>query len=135
MPMNEKTQEAPNTMDAYLEEVRRLLLGKDLRAEWVQELIDDDTHYLDRAFAEGQSPLAAAFEIYITEDEAKRDLPERDDRLKLNLPTKVLTYLSELVDIGLWGDCIEDVAVSLIQQQLSAKMEAGLLTKRSLRSK
>jgi hypothetical protein len=135
MPKNERTEEFPNTMDAYLEEVRRLLLGKDLRAEWVQELIEGDTHYLERAFAEGQSPLAAAFEIYITEDEAKRDLPERDDRLKLNLPTKVQTYLSELVDIGLWGDCIEDVAVSLIQQQLAAKMEAGVLAKRSPRPK
>lgn len=127
-----EAEQVQETMEAFLAVVKRLLLEKELSPEWAQELIDRDMTFLERGFSEGALPLAAAFEIYITEDEDKREPPEKDDRLKLDMPKKVEAYLSELVDIGLWGGSVEDVALTLIQQQVAAKLAAGVLSKKKL---
>ena len=114
------------SLDIYVAEVRRLLLEKDLRAGWVDELISGDMHYVERAFESNKLPVFAAFEVYITEDEAAREPVAADCRLKLEVTDQAKTYLQQLVRFGLWGDSVEGVAATLIQQQLASKLEAGL---------
>lgn len=114
------------SLDIYLAEVKRLLLEKSLRPEWVDELIAGDRIYVERAFESKKLPVYAAFEVYITEDEAAREPVVADCRLKLEVTDQAKTYLLQLVKIGLWGDSVEDVAATLIQQQLASKLEAGL---------
>ena len=114
------------SFDIYLAEVKRLLLEKDLRPGWVDELIAGDRNYVERAFESKKLPVYAAFEVYLTEEESAREPVAADCRLKLEVTDQAKTYLLQLVKIGLWGDSVEDVAVTLIQQQLALKLEAGL---------
>lgn len=116
------------TFNIYMAEVKRLLLEKSLRPEWVDELITGDEKYLERAFSAKKLPVYAAFEVYMTEEESTREhvAVAEDFRLKLSVTDQAKTYLLQLVKIGLWGDTVEDVAATLIQQQLASKLEAGL---------
>lgn len=122
----DKQKSAIETFDAYLSEVKRLLLGKDLQSEWVDELVSGDMPYLTRAYEAKTPPINAAFEIYVTEEELNREPESVDHRLKLDLTEKANGYLQKLVEIGLYGDSTEDVAAALIHQQLAIKLEAGL---------
>ena len=115
-----------DSIDNYVSEIKRLLLEKSLRPEWVDELVVGDWVFVERAFEIKKSPLAAAFEIYLTEEDAKRDPAAEDSRLKIDVSDQAKMYLQQLVKIGLWGDTVEGVAVTLIQQQLALKLEAGL---------
>lgn len=126
---NEAAQEQTaqfSKFDIYLVEVKRLLLEKNLRLEWVEELISGDQNYLEQAFEKKTLPVYAAFEVYITEEESAREPAAEDRRLKLDVTDQAKTYLQQLVKIGLWGDSVECVAVTLIQQQLASKLETGL---------
>lgn len=126
---SEATQEQEaqfESLDIYLAEVKRLLLEKDLKPEWVNELIDGDRIYVERAFESKKLPVYAAFEVYITEEESAREPVAADCRLKLDISDQAKTYLQQLVKIGLWGDSVECVAATLIQHQLASKLEAGL---------
>lgn len=114
------------SLDIYLAEVKRFLLEKDLRPGWVDELIAGDRNYVERAFEGKKLPVYAAFEVYITEEESAREPVAADCRLKLEVTDQAKTYLQQLVKIGLWGDSVECVAATLIQQQLASKLEAGL---------
>jgi len=114
------------TCDIFIAEVKRLLLQKYLRLEWVDELIDGDRPYLERAYASKTLPVYAAFEVYITEDESAREPVAADRRLKVDVTDQAKTLLQQLVKIGLWGETVEDVAKTLIEQQLASKLEAGL---------
>lgn len=116
------------SIDAYVAEVKRLLIEKDLRAEWADELLSGDAHYLKLAFERYELPVEAAFEVYITEEDSAREPVPEDQRLKLDINEQVKAYLQQLVNIGLWGDSIERVAASLIHQQLASKLEAGLVS-------
>lgn len=128
MPKKSTDKQEPqiDTFDAYLSEVRRLLLGKDLQPEWVNELVEGDMPYLTRAYEEKMPPINAAFEVYVTEEELSREPEIGDHRLKLDLTEKANGYLQKLVEIGLYGNSTEDVATALIHQQLAIKLEAGL---------
>lgn len=61
----------------------------------------------------------------MTEEESAREPGPEDRRLKLHVTAQAEKYLQQLVQIGLWGDSIEGVAMTLIQQQLASKL-AGL---------
>ena len=121
------TDSATKKYASFLAEIKRLLLEKDLREAWVDELIERDTPYLQRAFKEGIQPIAGAFEIYITEEDSAREPAPADHRLKLDVSPHAKKYLQQLVEIGLWGETTEEVASNLIQQQLVVKLEAGLI--------
>jgi hypothetical protein len=125
----ELVQEPPfATLDLYVSEVKRLLLEKYMdQAEWIEKLIAADMHFLECLFEKKTLPIYAAFEIYGTEAESACEPVAADQRLKLVVSEPAKTYLQQLVKIGLWGDSIEDVATTLIQQQLATKLEAGLL--------
>lgn len=114
------------TLDLYLAEVKRLLLEKGLGAKWVDDLVEGDRPFLTLAFERNTLPVAAAFEVYMTEEESAREPGPEDRRLKLHVTAQAEKYLQQLVQIGLWGDSIEGVAMTLIQQQLASKLEAGL---------
>lgn len=114
------------TLDLYLAEVKRLLLEKGLGSKWVDALVEGDRPFLTLAFERNTLPVAAAFEVYVTEEESASEPIPEDRRLKLNVTTQAEKYLQQLVQIGLWGDSIECVAVTLIQQQLASKLEAGV---------
>lgn len=127
-PAEKKVQAAPfASMDDYIAEVKRLLLGKDLRAEWVDELVAGDEHYLKLAFERSELPVEAAFEVYITEEDSAREPIPEDQRLKLDISDQAKTYLRQLVKGGLWGDSVEGVATNLIHQQLASKLASGIL--------
>lgn len=115
------------TLEAYLAEVRRLLESRGLRPEWVDELLEGDKNYVGKCFSEKASPLAAAFEIFITEEEANRVPTEEDTRLKIDVSDQARKHLQHLVGLGLWGESVEAVARALIEQSLAAKLETGLL--------
>lgn len=119
-------QAAFATFDLYLAEVERLLLEKGLGSKWVGELVEGDRPFLTLAFERNTLPVAAAFEVYMTEEESAREPMPEDRRLKLDITAQAEKYLQQLVHIGLWGDSIEGVAVTLIQQQLASKLEAGV---------
>lgn len=115
------------SLDDYLAEVRTLLLDRKMRAGWVDELIASDDVYLTQSFECKRHPAAAALEICVTEDDATREPLQQDTRLHLDLNHQTKNYLMRLVELGVWGDSIEDVAKSLLGQAISAKMESGLL--------
>lgn len=119
-------QAAFATFDLYLAEVKRLLLEKGLDAKWSDELVEGDRSFLTLAFERNTLPIAAAFEVYMTEEESAREPVPVDRRLKLDVTAQAEKYLQQLVHIGLWGDSVEGVAVTLIQQQLASKLEAGV---------
>lgn len=114
------------TFELFLAEVKQLLQERGLKPSWIEELIEGDRHYLERAFAEKKLPVYAAFEVYITEDESASGHKVEDRRLKLDVSEQAMKYLQQLVEIGLWGGSVEGVANTLIQQQLASKLEAGL---------
>ena len=114
------------SIDAYLVEVKRFLLGKNLRDEWVDQIIDGDRHWLEKAFEKKTQPVYAAFEVYITEEESAREPDAADLRLKMEVTDQAKGYLQQLVAIGLWGDSLEAVAATLLHQQLASKLEAGV---------
>jgi hypothetical protein len=119
-----------NSLEEYVAEVKRLLFERsELRKEWVETLVQGDMHYLERAFQKNEVPVAAAFEIYFTEEESAREPVPEDCRLRVDLNEKARSHLQKLVDIGLWGDSAESVASTLIQQQLEDKLKSGLLGK------
>ena len=119
-------QAAFATFDLYLAEVKRLLLEKGLGAKWVDDLVEVDRPFLTLSFERSELPVAAAFEVYMTEEESAREPVPEDRRLKLDVTDQAKKYLQQLVQIGLWGDSIEGVAGTLIQQQLASKLEAGV---------
>ena len=114
-------------LEDYLAEVRRLLLGKQLPARWVDELISLDNVYLKKCFEKPEPPVFAAFEIYITEEESAREPVQADQRLKIHVYEQATHHLQRLVELGLWGSSVEEVGKSLIVQALAAKLESGLL--------
>lgn len=113
--------------EAFLAEVARLLREKDLGDAWVRELMEADAPFLEKEYAKGRDPVYAAYEIYLTETDANRVPDDDAQAISLALPDKTKAYLQQLVEVGLWGDSVEAVALALMQQQLAAKLEAGVV--------
>lgn len=65
--------------------------------------------------------------VFITEEESDREPVQLDFRLKFDVSEQGKLYLKRLVELGLWGDSIEAVAKTLVEQSLAAKLESGLL--------
>lgn len=62
------------TLEDYIGAVRKLLQKRnELSAKWVEELIAGDDIYLRNCFEKQEHPAAAAFEIFITEEESARE--------------------------------------------------------------
>lgn len=116
-----------SSLDLFLAEVKKILLERCLRLEWVEQLVENDMGYLEQAFEKQTLPIYAAFEIYITEDESARERVPQDNRLSLEMTDQAKSHLQRLVELGLWGDSIEGVATTLVYQQLASKLEAGVL--------
>lgn len=116
------------TLAAYLEAVRKLLQTRnELSAKWIEKLLEGDSHYLQTCFEEKVHPAEAAWEVFITEEESARDPVQPDCRLKFDVSEQGKLHLKRLVELGLWGDSIEAVAKTLVEQSLAAKLESGLL--------
>lgn len=116
------------TLEGYLDAVRKLLKSrKELSEKWVEELIHSEDGYLRGCFENQEHPAAAAFQIFITEEESAREPVEADCRLKLDVSEQGKGYLKRLVELGLWGDSVEAAAKALLEQSLAAKLESGLL--------
>lgn len=116
------------TLAAYLEAVRKLLQTRnELSAKWIEELLEGDANYLQNCFEKKVHPAEAAFEVFITEEESDRELVQLDCRLKFDVSEQGKLHLKRLVELGLWGDSIEAVAKTLVEQSLAAKLESGLL--------
>ena len=117
-----------STLEEYLGAVRKVLQSrKDLSATWIDELIAGDDHFLRTCFEKQLHPATAAFDIFITEEEASRDPVGEDGRLKFDVNEKAKRHLQRLVELGLWGDSMDAVAKTLVEQSLAAKLESGLL--------
>ena len=117
-----------STLEEYLGAVRKVLQSrKDLSATWIEELIAGDDHFLRTCFEKQLHPATAAFDIFITEEEASRDPVGEDGRLKFDVNEKAKRHLQRLVELGLWGDSMDAVAKTLVEQSLAAKLESGLL--------
>lgn len=116
-----------SSIDLFSAEVKKILLERGLRLEWVEQLIEDEVNYLEREFEKQNLPIYAAFEIYITEDESTRERVPEDNRLSLEMTDQAKSHLQRLVELGLWGESIECVAATLVYQQLASKLETGLL--------
>lgn len=134
MPKKPATAELPfssspySTWEEYLEAVRQLLKSrKELSAAWVEELLAGDENWLRGCFEKQEHPASAAFAIFITEEESARVPTQADQRLKLNVSEQGRRHLQRLVELGLWGDSVEDAAKILLEQSLAAKLESGLL--------
>lgn len=116
------------TLAAYLEAVRKLLQTRnELSAKWIEKLLEGDANYLQNCFEKKVHPAEAAFEVFITEEESDRELVQLDCRLKFDVSEQGKLHLKRLVELGLWGDSIEAVAKTLVEQSLAAKLESGLL--------
>lgn len=117
------------TLEDYLGAVRKVLQSrKDLSANWIEELIAGDDIFLRACFEKQEHPAAAAFEIFITEEESAREPVHADHRLKLDVSEQTKMHLKRLVELGLWGSSVEEVGKSLVEQALAAKLESGLLS-------
>lgn len=134
MPKKPATAELPfasspyPTLEAYIDAVRKLLqTRKELNAKWIEELIAGDDSYLRNCFEEQEHPAVAAFEIFITEEESAREPAQADCRLKIDVSEQGKEHLKRLVELGLWGNSMEAVGKSLLEQSLAAKLESGLL--------
>lgn len=115
------------TLDDYVEAVRQLLKARPLSASWIQELLDGDAHYVELSYQARKPPVVVAFELYITEEESKREPDNAEPRFTLDLNEKVKKHLKRLVELGLWGESTEEAARLLVEQSLAAKLESGLL--------
>lgn len=116
------------TLAAYLEAVRKLLQKRnELSAKWIEELLEGDANYLQNCFEKKVHPAEAAFNVFITEEESDREPVQLDFRLKFDVSEQGKLHLKRLVELGLWGDSIEAVAKTLVEQSLAAKLESGLL--------
>ena len=116
------------TLAAYLEAVRKLLQTRnELSAKWIEELLEGDANYLQNCFEKKVHPAEAAFNVFITEEESDREPVQLDFRLKFDVSEQGKLHLKRLVELGLWGDSIEAVAKTLVEQSLAAKLESGLL--------
>ena len=116
------------TLAAYVEAVRKLLQTRnELSAKWIEELLEGDANYLQNCFEKKVHPAEAAFEVFITEEESDREPVQLDCRLKFDVSEQGKLHLKRLVELGLWGDSIEAVAKTLVEQSLAAKLESGLL--------
>ena len=116
------------TLAAYLEAVRKLLQTRnELSAKWIEELLEGNAIYLQNCFEKKVHPAEAAFNVFITEEESDRELVQLDCRLKFDVSEQGKLHLKRLVELGLWGDSIEAVAKTLVEQSLAAKLESGLL--------
>lgn len=116
------------TLAAYLEAVRKLLQTRnELSAKWIEELLEGDANYLQNCFEKKVHPAEAAFNVFITEEESDREPVQLDCRLKFDVSEQGKLHLKRLVELGLWGDSIEAVAKTLVEQSLAAKLESGLL--------
>ncbi|WP_304350830.1 hypothetical protein [Comamonas testosteroni] len=134
MPKKNITAELPSSsgqyenFEAYLEAVRKLLqTRKELSAKWIEELLEGDAIYLQNCFEKQEHPAAAALEVFITEEESAREPVQADCRLKIDVSEQGKVQLKRLVELGLWGDSVESVAKTLVEQSLAAKLESGLL--------
>lgn len=135
MPKKPATVESPfasspyPTLEEYINAVRKLLqTRKELSAKWIEELISGDDSYLLNCFEKQEHPAAAAFEILITEEDSAREPVQADCRLKIDVSEQGKMHLKRLVELGLWGDSVEAVGKSLVEQSLAAKLESGLLS-------
>ncbi len=116
------------TLAAYLEAVRKLLQTRnELSAKWIEKLLEGDANYLQNCFEKKVHPAEAAFNVFITEEESDREPVQLDCRLKFDVSEQGKLHLKRLVELGLWGDSIEAVAKTLVEQSLAAKLESGLL--------
>lgn len=116
------------TLEDYLDAVRKLLQTRnELSAKWIEELLEGDSHYLQTCFEEKVHPAEAAWEVFITEEESAREPVQPDCRLKFDVSEQGKLHLMRLVELGLWGNSMEAVAKSLVEQSLAAKLESGLL--------
>lgn len=116
------------TLAAYVEAVRkRLQTRNELSAKWIEELLEGNAIYLQNCFEKKVHPAEAAFNVFITEEESDREPVQLDCRLKFDVSEQGKLHLKRLVELGLWGDSIEAVAKTLVEQSLAAKLESGLL--------
>lgn len=134
MPKKPATAELPlastqyPTLEDYLGAVRKVLQTReDLSKTWIEELVTGDDVFLRACFEKQEHPAAAAFEIFVTEEESAREPVHADHRLKIDLSEQAKTHLKRLVELGLWGSSVEEVGRSLVEQALAAKLESGLL--------
>jgi hypothetical protein len=133
MPKKPETAELPftcspyPTLENYLGAVRKLLLSRKLSEAWVDELMTGDAIYLNNCFEKQEHPAAAAFEVYMTEEESAREPVQVDLRLKIDVSEQGKQHLKRLVELGLWGGSVEEAAKALVEQSLAAKLESGLL--------
>lgn len=117
-----------SALDDYLDAVRKLLQSRiELSTAWIEELIVGDDVYLRTCFEKQEHPAVAALNIYITEEESAREPVPEDLRLRINVSEQGKAHLKHLVELGLWGDSVEDAAKALLEQSLAAKLESGLL--------
>lgn len=115
------------TISEYEDAVRKLLKARKIRDEWADQLIADESKFMQICFNNKAHPAEAALEIFITEEDSVREPEQPDLRLKLELGNKTRTHLKFLVSQGLWGESEEDAATRLIEQALAQKLEAGFL--------
>ena len=134
MPKKPATTELPfaicqyPTLEDYISAVRKLLQTRnELSPKWIDELITGDHIYLSGCFEKQEHPAAAAFELFITEEESAREPVPADFRLKVDVSEQGKMHLKRLVELGLWEDSVEAVAKTLVEQSLAAKLESGLL--------
>ena len=67
------------TLEDYLDAVRKLLQTRnDLRAKWIEELLEGDAFYLQKSFEEKVHPAVAALDVFITEEESAREPVQPD---------------------------------------------------------
>ena len=134
MPKKSASAELPfasnpySTQEDYVDAVRKLLQTRnELSAKWIEELLEGDALYLQNCFEKQEHPAAAAFGIFITEEESAREPVQADCRLKIDVSEQGKVHLKRLVELGLWGDSVEAVGKALVEQSLAAKLESGLL--------
>lgn len=134
MPKKPATAELPfasspyPTLDEYIGAVRKLLqTRKELSAKWIEELIAGDDIFLRHCFENQEHPAAAAFEIFITEEESAREPVQADLRIKIDASVQAKTHLKRLVELGLWGDSVDVAAARLLDQSLAALLASGVL--------
>lgn len=116
------------SLEIYTSAVREYLKKRDeLSPAWIEELLEGDSVFLSHSFDAQNHPAAAALEIFITEEESAREPAQADLRLKLRINETAKAHLKRLVELGLWGESVEDAAERLLEQSLAAKLESGLL--------
>ncbi len=124
--MSEKLPKPSRTFEDYEAEVLRLLVERGLEQTLAKELAEADKPYITEMHQENAPAKEAVDELM---PHVSKERPSDVTTIPVAVNGQACAYMQQLIQTGLWGTSLQEVAQALIHGQLIALMAQGHIAK------